>query len=81
MLGGGTHSVHSSGLKIAAVGALVLAAFGVAGCPLLMIGGLGYTGYQYAKTGKIPGMPDTSSQSSNEERKPTSQATPDNSIE
>lgn len=27
------------------------------GCPLLMVGSLGYEGYKYDKTGRLPGMP------------------------
>jgi hypothetical protein len=49
--------------KSLAIAVLALVALGIAGCPALMLGSLGYTGYQYEKTGKLPGMPDTSKSS------------------
>ena len=45
--------------------ALAVVALGLSGCPALMVGSLGYEGYQYEKTGQLPGMPPT--------KKPTSQ--------
>jgi hypothetical protein len=46
-----------SPIKLLALAAVVLALLAASGCPLLMIGSLGYEGYQYDKTGKLPGMP------------------------
>ncbi len=50
--------------KFGAIAVLAIAAMCASGCPLLMVGSLGYEGYQYHKTGKLPGMPDESSASS-----------------
>lgn len=36
---------------------LVLWLLTATGCPLLMVGSLGYEGYEYDKTGHLPGMP------------------------
>jgi hypothetical protein len=44
-----------------AVGGLAMLALGIAGCLALMVGSivgsLGYAGYEYEKTGTVPGMP------------------------
>ncbi len=52
-----------------AVGGLAILALGIAGCPALIVGStlgsLGYAGYQYEKTGKLPGMPSQSHPSAN----------------
>ena len=48
-------------LKLLALAATAILAFGISGCPALMIGSLGYSGYEYEKTGKLPGMPSTPS--------------------
>ncbi len=37
--------------------ALAVLALGLSGCPALMLGSLGYEGYEYEKTGQLPGMP------------------------
>jgi hypothetical protein len=50
--------------KFVAIAVLAIAGMCAGGCPLLMIGSLGYQGYKYEKTGKLPGMPDKSSSSS-----------------
>jgi hypothetical protein len=50
--------------KFVAIAVLAIAAMCAGGCPLLMVGSLGYEGYKYEKTGKLPGMPDQSSASS-----------------
>lgn len=56
---------------------LVMVALRLCGCIWLAIPGLAYSGYQYEKTGKLPGMPSVGHQG-----KSTAQATPsDNSIE
>ncbi len=73
--------------KYLAVAALALAALCASGCPALMVGSLAYQGYEYHKTGKIPGMPDTSSSSdssssaSSSSSKKTSSAPPASDIE
>jgi hypothetical protein len=38
--------------------ALVGLLLGAAGCLPLMLGSLGYEGYEYEKTGKLPGVPE-----------------------
>jgi hypothetical protein len=54
------------------LGAIAVLAIAVAGCPLLLIPSLGYEGYEYHKTGRLPGMP----------QQPKSSPTPqDNDIE
>lgn len=65
--------------RISALVAITLAGLGLSGCPMLMIPGLAYSGYQYEKTGKLPGMP--SSGSSSDKDKASAQATPSDSIE
>jgi len=54
---------------------LALLAVGLSGCPALMLGSmlgsLGYEGYEYEKTGKLPGMPPQATI-----QKPTSHASP-----
>jgi hypothetical protein len=64
-------------IKMLVLASLVIVAMGLCGCIWLAIPGLAYTGYQYKKTGKLPGMP-----SVGHDEKSTAQATPsDNSIE
>jgi len=47
-----------------AIGGLAMLGFGIAGCPAFiagsMVGSLSYGGYEYAKTGTVPGMPQLS---------------------
>jgi hypothetical protein len=50
--------------KRLAVAVLTALALGVAGCLPLMVGSLGYEGYEYDKTGTLPGMPPSQSPSS-----------------
>ena len=60
---------------------LLLAGLGLSGCIWLAIPGLAYTGYQYEKTGKLPGMPSTSQASSGGQPQASAQATPSDNIE
>jgi hypothetical protein len=57
--------------KYLLITALAMLGIGASGCPLLMVGSLGYQGYKYQKTGKLPGQPDSSSS-------PSSSSTPSN---
>lgn len=45
--------------KLLAIGGLVMLGFGIAGCPAVIagsvVGSVGYAGYDYAKTGAVPG--------------------------
>jgi hypothetical protein len=50
-------------MKHLAIAALAVFGLCASGCPL-MVGSLAYQGYEYHKTGKLPGMPDDSSSSS-----------------
>jgi hypothetical protein len=61
-------------VKAAALILLALASLGLCGCPILMIPGLAYSGYQYEKTGKLPGMPSTPAASESEKNKQSSQS-------
>ena len=56
---------------------MLVAALGLSGCIWLAIPGLAYSGYQYEKTGKLPGMPSTSGG----QPQASAQATPSDSIE
>jgi hypothetical protein len=60
---------------------LLVAGLGLSGCIWLAIPGLAYSGYQYEKTGKLPGMPSTSQGSSGSQPKASAQATPSDDIE
>ena len=42
---------------------LVVLCLAAAGCLPLMVGSLGYEGYEYEKTGTLPGMPPSQSSS------------------
>lgn len=44
--------------------ALTMLAIAASGCLPLMVGSLGYEGYEYTKTGTLPGMPAMPSSSS-----------------
>jgi hypothetical protein len=68
--------------RVLAVMGLLVAGLGLSGCIWLAIPGLAYSGYQYEKTGKLPGMPSTSQASSGNHPQASAQATPsDNDIE
>lgn len=56
--------------KPLAIAGLTLLWLLASGCPLLIIGSLGYQGYEYDKTGHLPGMPARSADT------PQGQATP-----
>ncbi len=43
--------------KALAVTALAILAIAASGCLPLMVGSLGYEGYEYEKTGSLPGWP------------------------
>ena len=60
---------------------LLVAGPGLSGCIWLAIPGLAYSGYQYEKTGKLPGMPSTSPASSGSQPQASAQATPSDNIE
>jgi len=50
--------------EAAGSGYVAALALGAAGCLPLMVGSLGYEGYEYHKTGTLPGMPPSQSSSS-----------------
>jgi hypothetical protein len=54
----------SPGLALLVLMALAIFALGLTGCPVLMIGSLGYEGYKYHETGRLPGMPAQTNHSS-----------------
>jgi len=60
--------------KCIAIAVLSVLALATGGCPLLMVGSLGYEGYQYEKTGTLPGMPQQGSSGGNST--PASRSTP-----
>ena len=62
----------TKGLAAVMLAALALSA---AGCLPLMLGSLGYEGYEYHKTGTLPGMPP--SQSSTAKRPAHQTSSPD----
>ena len=68
-------------VRVLVVMGLLVAGLGLSGCIWLAIPGLAYTGYQYEKTGKLPGMPSTSPASSGSHPQPSAQATPSDNIE
>jgi len=82
----GKLAAHSRGAATTSMSGLVLvgllvAGVGLSGCIWLAIPGLAYTGYQYEKTGKLPGMPSTSQASSGSQPQASAQATPSDNIE
>ena len=82
----GKLAAHSRGAATTSMSGLVLvgllvAGVGLSGCIWLAIPGLAYTGYQYEKTGKLPGMPSTSPASSGSQPQASAQATPSDNIE
>jgi hypothetical protein len=63
--------------KRLAVLMLAALALSAAGCLPLMVGSLGYEGYEYHKTGTLPGMPPSqSSSASSSAAKPAAHQTP-----
>jgi len=69
-------------MRVLVLVGLLAAGLELSGCIWLAIPGLAYTGYQYHKTGQLPGMPSTAQGSSASQPKASAQATPsDNSIE
>ena len=56
--------------KCLALAALLILALAAAGCPLLMAGSLGYEGYEYEKTGSLPGFPSNPPPSAEQQTKP-----------
>jgi hypothetical protein len=69
-------------LRVLALMGLLVAVLGFSGCVWLAIPGLAYSGYEYEKTGKLPGMPSIPQASSGSHPQASAQATPsDNSIE
>ena len=64
-------------LAVAMLAALALGAAGCFSLPL-MLGSLGYEGYEYHKTGTLPGMPpsQSSSSSSSSTAQPAAHQTP-----
>ena len=77
-----SRAARGTRVRVLALMGLLVAGLGLNGCIWLAIPGLAYSGYQYEKTGKLPGMPSTSSASSGSHPQASAQATPsDNSIE
>ena len=68
-------------VKVLVLMGLVAAVVSLSGCLWLAIPGLAYSGYQYEKTGKLPGMPSTSPDPADSQHKASAQATPSNEIE
>ena len=71
----------TTAVRVLVLVGMLLAGLGLSGCIWLAIPGLAYTGYQYEKTGKLPGMPSTSQGSSGNQPQASAQATPSNDIE
>ncbi|MBV8135704.1 MAG: hypothetical protein JO121_08735 [Deltaproteobacteria bacterium] len=77
-----SRAVAATGVRVLVLAGILVAGLGLSGCIWLAIPGLAYTGYQYEKTGKLPGMPSTSQASSGGQPQASAQATPaDNNIE
>ena len=70
-----------TGVRVLVLVGMLIAGLGLSGCIWLAIPGLAYTGYQYEKTGKLPGMPSTSQASSGGQPQASAQATPSDNIE
>ena len=68
-------------VRVLALMGVLVAGLGLSGCIWLAIPGLAYSGYQYEKTGKLPGMPSTSPASSGSQPQASAQATPSDNIE
>jgi hypothetical protein len=74
-------AVAGNSLRVLVLMGMLVAGLGLSGCLWLAIPGLAYSGYQYEKTGKLPGMPSTSQASSGGQPQASAQATPSDSIE
>lgn len=58
--------------------AVIAAALSCSGCIWLAIPSLGYEGYEYEKTGSLPGMPSSGTSSSSQNNKSNSNNSPSN---
>lgn len=77
-----SRAAAGTAIRVLVLVGLLAAGLELSGCIWLAIPGLAYTGYQYQKTGKLPGMPSTSQGSSVSQPKASAQATPsDTNIE
>ena len=76
-----SQAARGTRVRVLALMGLLVAGLGLSGCIWLAIPGLAYSGYQYEKTGKLPGMPSTSPASSRSQPQPSAQATPSDNIE
>ena len=76
-----SHAARRATVGVLALVGLLVAGLRLSGCIWLAIPGLAYSGYQYEKTGKLPGMPSTSPASSRSQPQPSAQATPSDNIE
>jgi hypothetical protein len=56
---------------------VVIFALGASGCPALMLGSLGYEGYEYEKTGTLPGMPSSTHSAATREANPRPTPSPE----
>jgi len=76
-----SHAARRATVGVLALVGLLVAGLRLSGCIWLAIPGLAYSGYQYEKTGKLPGMPSTSPASSGSQPQASAQATPSDNIE
>jgi hypothetical protein len=76
-----SQAVAGTSLRVLVLMGMLVAGLVLSGCIWLAIPGLAYSGYQYEKTGKLPGMPSTSQASSGGQPQASAQATPSDSIE
>lgn len=76
-----SRAVAGTSLRVLVLMGMLIAGLALSGCIWLAIPGLAYSGYQYEKTGKLPGMPSTSQASSGGQPQASAKATPSDSIE
>ena len=76
-----SRAVAGNRVRVLVLMGMLVAGLGLSGCIWLAIPGLAYSGYQYEKTGKLPGMPSTSQASSGGQPQASAQPTPSDSIE
>jgi hypothetical protein len=76
-----SRAVAGTSLRVLVLMGMLVAGLGLSGCIWLAIPGLAYSGYQYEKNGRLPGMPSTSQASSGGQPQASAQATPSDSIE